>query len=254
MPEFGIENLIQRARFERVRRGETNHMTTKITRHVCVAHFGQSAGGKRFISLFARVRRQTHELAVRQAINRGASFSVNRIGPEIHIADPVIQQLRRRNQHIIWRDDLHTMFHIEICGNDDFVVVTIERGMKLRIAIVRRIKKQIKDDQARTRPKEPIKQNRPDFAGPREWLRGHQLERSIPGDLFRRLPLPWEAGFLAGKCFLKYRQGGGAKTMPLPDFCSPRHGAERNGVVEKKWPRKINPVQKKQIDARTDNR
>src|SRR5437016_2772661 len=73
MPEFGIENLIQRARFERVRRGETNHMTTKITRHVCVAHFGQSAGGKRFINLFAWVRRQTRELAVRQAINRSAS-------------------------------------------------------------------------------------------------------------------------------------------------------------------------------------
>src|SRR5262249_48795220 len=81
---------------------------------------------------------------------------------------------------------LRAMFHIEIRAEDDFVVVTIERGVKLRIAIVRRIKKQIKDDQARAGPKEPIKQNRPDFPGPREWLRGHQLKRSIPGDLFRR--------------------------------------------------------------------
>ena len=78
------------------------------------------------------------------------------------------------------------MFHIEIRAEDDFVVVTIERGVKLRIAIVRRIKKQIKDDQARTGPKEPIKQKRPDFPGPRERPRGHQLERSIAGDLFRR--------------------------------------------------------------------
>src|SRR5438309_11693326 len=80
MPEFGIENLIERARFERVRRGETDHVTTKITRHIISAtDFGQDAGGKRFISLFAWVRRQTRELAVRQAINRSASFSVNRI-------------------------------------------------------------------------------------------------------------------------------------------------------------------------------
>src|SRR6266568_8956311 len=65
MPEFRIENLIERARFERVRRGETNHVTMKITRHIfSVADFGQSARGKRFISFFAWVRRQTHELAV----------------------------------------------------------------------------------------------------------------------------------------------------------------------------------------------
>src|SRR5437763_17191769 len=65
MPEFRIENLIERARFECVRRGETNHVTMKITRHIFfVADFGQSARGKRFISFFAWVRRQTHELAV----------------------------------------------------------------------------------------------------------------------------------------------------------------------------------------------
>src|SRR5213082_1355277 len=70
MPEFRIEYLIERPRFERVRRGETNHVTMKITRHIIsVTDFGQSARGKRFINLFAWVRRQTHELAVRQAIN-----------------------------------------------------------------------------------------------------------------------------------------------------------------------------------------
>src|SRR6266568_1656911 len=98
MPEFGIENLIERARFERVRIGETDHVTTKITRHIIsAADFGQSAGGKRFINFLAWVRRQTLELAVRQAINRRASFSIDRIGKKIHEPDSIIQQLRRRN-------------------------------------------------------------------------------------------------------------------------------------------------------------
>jgi predicted nucleic acid-binding protein len=35
---------------------------------------------------------------------------------------------------------------------------------------------------------------------------------------FKRLPLPWEAAFLAGKAFREYRQRGGVKTSPLPDF------------------------------------
>jgi hypothetical protein len=34
----------------------------------------------------------------------------------------------------------------------------------------------------------------------------------------RCLPLPWEAGFLAGKCFARYRGKGGARRSPLPDF------------------------------------
>src|SRR5207248_11626901 len=58
MPEFGIENLIERARFERVRRGETNKMTTKITRHVCVTHIGQSADGDRTIRMLSRRQKQ----------------------------------------------------------------------------------------------------------------------------------------------------------------------------------------------------
>src|SRR5438128_1917427 len=169
MPEFGIENFIKRARSERVRRAETNHVTTKITRHIISStDFGQSAGGKRFIDLFAWMRRQTHELAVRHAINRSASFSVNRVRPEIHEADPVILQLRRRNQRIVWRDRLQGIFRIEIGAEDNFVVITIERGMKRRITIVWRIKKEVKDDKTRTRPKQPIEQKRPDFARPRE--------------------------------------------------------------------------------------
>jgi predicted nucleic acid-binding protein len=33
-----------------------------------------------------------------------------------------------------------------------------------------------------------------------------------------RLPLPWPAAFLAGKCFLAYRRAGGTRGSPLPDF------------------------------------
>ena len=51
------------------------------------------------------------------------------------------------------------------------------------------------------------------------------LEQSLPTQFFERLPLPWEAGFLAGKCFLHYRRRGGEKTSPLPDFYIGAHAA-----------------------------
>ena len=44
------------------------------------------------------------------------------------------------------------------------------------------------------------------------------LEKSVPSDYFIRQALPWEAAFLAGKVFLKYKKNGGTKTAPLPDF------------------------------------
>jgi len=42
---------------------------------------------------------------------------------------------------------------------------------------------------------------------------------------FRREPLPWEAAFLAGKCFLAYRQRGGKRRSTLPDFFIGAHAA-----------------------------
>ena len=35
---------------------------------------------------------------------------------------------------------------------------------------------------------------------------------------FVREPLPYEAGFLAGKAFLAYRKRGGSKRSPMPNF------------------------------------
>jgi predicted nucleic acid-binding protein len=49
----------------------------------------------------------------------------------------------------------------------------------------------------------------------------------LPVDRFRRETLPYEAAFLAGKCFLAYRRRGGSRTSPLPDFCIGAHAAVR---------------------------
>jgi hypothetical protein len=51
------------------------------------------------------------------------------------------------------------------------------------------------------------------------------LDRTLPPDFFRRDPLPWEAAFLAGKCFVKYRRSGGKRHSPLPDFYIGAHAA-----------------------------
>ena len=51
------------------------------------------------------------------------------------------------------------------------------------------------------------------------------LEAALPADAFTRAPLPWEAAFLAGKCFLQYQRRGGRKSAPLPDFYIGAHAA-----------------------------
>lgn len=42
---------------------------------------------------------------------------------------------------------------------------------------------------------------------------------------FLRLPLPYEAGFIAGRAFVDYRRRGGVRTSPLPDFYIGAHAA-----------------------------
>ncbi len=51
------------------------------------------------------------------------------------------------------------------------------------------------------------------------------LDGAIPPDTFVRLPLPWAAAFLAGKCFVQYRRSGGTRRSPLPDFYIGAHAA-----------------------------
>ena len=54
-----------------------------------------------------------------------------------------------------------------------------------------------------------------------------EVEDAVPVEFFRREELPWEAAFLAGKCFLQYRKQGGQKRSPLPDFYIGAHAVVR---------------------------
>lgn len=52
-----------------------------------------------------------------------------------------------------------------------------------------------------------------------------EVEDALPGHYFVRAQLPWEAAFLAGKCFERYRRRGGTRRSPLPDFYIGAHAA-----------------------------
>ncbi len=52
-----------------------------------------------------------------------------------------------------------------------------------------------------------------------------EMDEAFPESAFVRAPLPWDAGFLAGRCFQKYRRRGGARRSPLPDFYIGAHAA-----------------------------
>jgi predicted nucleic acid-binding protein len=51
------------------------------------------------------------------------------------------------------------------------------------------------------------------------------LEAALSGHPFARLALPWDAAFVAGKAYRRYRSRGGAKRSPLPDFYIGAHAA-----------------------------
>ncbi len=44
------------------------------------------------------------------------------------------------------------------------------------------------------------------------------LEEALPASYFERRALPWEAAFLAGRTFVRFRRRGGQRRSPLPDF------------------------------------
>ena len=54
-----------------------------------------------------------------------------------------------------------------------------------------------------------------------------ELDEALPTRTFRREPLPFEAGFLAGKAYATYRQRGGTRRSPLADFYIGAHAAVR---------------------------
>ena len=57
------------------------------------------------------------------------------------------------------------------------------------------------------------------------YSRIEDLEAALPKTMLDREAIPYEAAFLAGKCFLAYRQRGGRKRSPLPDFFIGAHAA-----------------------------
>ena len=54
------------------------------------------------------------------------------------------------------------------------------------------------------------------------------IDSRLPPNIFLYHPIPKEAAFLAGKCFLKYRKQGGTRTVTLPDFFIGAHAAVAN--------------------------
>jgi predicted nucleic acid-binding protein len=57
------------------------------------------------------------------------------------------------------------------------------------------------------------------------YSRIEELEAALPRTMFDREAIPYEAAFLAGKSFVAYRQRGGTKQSPLPDFFIGAHAA-----------------------------
>jgi len=55
----------------------------------------------------------------------------------------------------------------------------------------------------------------------------------------RRRPLPFEAGFLAGRAFLAYRRAGGARASPMPDFYIGAHAAIEGLTLITRDPRRV---------------
>ena len=59
-----------------------------------------------------------------------------------------------------------------------------------------------------------------------------KLDSALPLSSYVRRNLPWEAAFLASKAFLNYRQRGGVRTAPMPDFYIGAHAAvERLAIL-----------------------
>ncbi len=52
-----------------------------------------------------------------------------------------------------------------------------------------------------------------------------ELDAALPRSRVEREPLPFEAGFLAGRAFQVHRRRGGARMTPLPDFYIGAHAA-----------------------------
>lgn len=57
------------------------------------------------------------------------------------------------------------------------------------------------------------------------FARIEELDDALPASDFLREELPYPAGFLAGKAFIRYRREGGTRTSPIADFYIGAHAA-----------------------------
>jgi predicted nucleic acid-binding protein len=55
--------------------------------------------------------------------------------------------------------------------------------------------------------------------------RVEDLDEAVPATDFLREQLPYPAGFLAGKAYVRYRRQGGTKNSPIADFYIGAHAA-----------------------------
>lgn len=65
-----------------------------------------------------------------------------------------------------------------------------------------------------------------------------EVDGAMPESDLERLPLPWEASFLAGKAFVAYRRDGGERRSPLPDFYIGAHAAVSDLTLVTRDPRR----------------
>lgn len=66
-----------------------------------------------------------------------------------------------------------------------------------------------------------------------------EMDAILPSAVFRRVDVPWDAAFLAGKCFLEYRRRGGTRAATLPDFFIGAHAAVARVPLLTRDPRRI---------------
>lgn len=57
------------------------------------------------------------------------------------------------------------------------------------------------------------------------FARIEDVNAALPAEWFERRVIPYEAAFLAAKCFLAYRRRGGNRPAVLPDFFIGAHAA-----------------------------
>jgi len=66
-----------------------------------------------------------------------------------------------------------------------------------------------------------------------------ELDELIPIDVFRRVPIPYQAAFLAGKAHAAYRRRGGTRITTLPDFFIGAHALVSGHTILTRDPRRI---------------